>query len=652
MNKIKKYRKRLLMLADLILFAVSFIVLLLTDITGLKSNIQGAVINSVILYIFVTVFQFAFHINESLWRYAEAREYLCFCLASILGCISTLIINMAINEMPLSSLFIITLSICSLVEWLTLRLAYRAFRSTFDIDKSRNSLFGIKNAVNGEYNLVHNIVIIGAGYSGVTLLSEITRNHSDIYKVWAFIDDDVSKIGTKLRGVPIMGPINKLPEILKKSPVYDVILAIPSLELEKRRNIVNMCGKLQCKLRILPDTMMVMENSTSNFFAETRKVKIEDLLGRSTIRFERGSLDGLLSNKTVLVTGGGGSIGSEICRQIASLELKRLVIFDISENDAYLLMRSLKQIYGNKVDIVVEIGSIADETRVNELFNEYRPNVVFHAAAHKHVPLMEMNPCEAVRNNILGTYNLIRKAEEYKCEKFVQISTDKAVNPTNIMGATKRYCEMMIKSMADVEKCPTDFAAVRFGNVLGSNGSVIPIFMSQIEHGGPVTITDKRIIRYFMTIPEAAALVLKAGAMAKNAEIYVLDMGDPIKIIDLAENLIRLEGYTPYDEIDIVETGLRPGEKLYEELLIKDGVHSSTSQDKIFIEQNSETINRKSVEDGIALMKKYVNNSDNEKVRALLHLLIPTYKTPEEVNNRVEQKAAEDKEAGFDRCTA
>lgn len=652
MNKIKKYRKRLLMLADLILFAVSFIVLLLTDVTGLKSNIQGAIINSAILYIFVTVFQFAFHTNESLWRYAEAREYLYFCMANILGCISTLIINMAINEMPLSSLFIITLSICSLVEWLTLRLAYRAFRSTFDIDKSSNSLFGIKNAVNGEYNLIHNIVIIGAGYSGVTLLSEITRNHSDIYKVWAFVDDDVSKIGTKLRGVPIMGPINKLPEILKKSPVYDVILAIPSLELEKRRDIVNMCGKLQCKLRILPDTMMVMENSTSNFFAETRKVKIEDLLGRSTIRFERGSLDGLLSNKTVLVTGGGGSIGSEICRQIASLELKRLVIFDISENDAYLLMRSLKQIYGNKVDIVVEIGSIADETRVNELFNEYRPNVVFHAAAHKHVPLMEMNPCEAVRNNILGTYNLIRKAEEYKCEKFVQISTDKAVNPTNIMGATKRYCEMMIKSMADVENCPTDFAAVRFGNVLGSNGSVIPIFISQIEHGGPVTITDKRIIRYFMTIPEAAALVLKAGSMAKNAEIYVLDMGDPIKIIDLAENLIRLEGYTPYDEIDIVETGLRPGEKLYEELLIKDGVHSCTSQDKIFIEQNSETINRKSIEDGIALMKKYVNNSDNEKARALLHLLIPTYKTPEEVNERVEQKAAEEKEAGYDRCTA
>ncbi len=241
------------------------------------------------------------------------------------------------------------------------------------------------------------------------MLSEITRNHSDTYKVWAFFDDDVDKIGTKLRGVPIMGPISKLPEVLKQSSVYDVILAIPSLELEKRREIVKMCSKLQCKLKILPDTMMVMENSSSNFFAETRKVKIEDLLGRSTIRFERGSLDGFLNKKTVLVTGGGGSIGSEICRQIACLGIKKLVIFDIFENDAYVLMQSLRQIYGNKVEIVVEIGSITDELRVDELFKQYRPSVVFHAAAHKHVPLMEINPCEAVRNNILGTYNVIKK---------------------------------------------------------------------------------------------------------------------------------------------------------------------------------------------------------------------------------------------------
>lgn len=652
MSKIRRYRKRLLMFADFILFAMAFIALVAIDIADFENNIQGAIINSAILYIFISVYQIAFHTNESLWRYAGAKEYIYFSFANILGCISTLIINAVINIMPLSPFFITTLSVCAVVEWLSLRLIYRVFWAICEIDKPSNTLFGVKNDESSCRNVVHNVAIIGAGYSGATLLSEIIRNHSDIYKVWAFIDDDASKIGTKLRGVPIMGPINKLPEILKKSPVYDVILAIPSLELEKRREIVNMCSKMQCKLRILPDTMMVMENSTSSFFAETRKVKIEDLLGRSTIRFERGSLDGLLNNKTVLVTGGGGSIGSEICRQIASLGLNRLIIFDIFENDAYLLMRNLKQLYGNKVDIVVEIGSIADEVRVEELFNEYRPNVVFHAAAHKHVPLMEVNPCEAVRNNILGTYNLIKKAEKYKCEKFVQISTDKAVNPTNIMGATKRYCEMMIKSMADVENCPTDFAAVRFGNVLGSNGSVIPIFMSQIEHGGPVTITDKRIIRYFMTIPEAAALVLKAGAMAKNAEIYVLDMGDPIKIIDLAENLIRLEGYTPYDEIDIVETGLRPGEKLYEELLIRDGVHSSTSQDKIFVEHNLEIINRKNIEEGIALMRKYVNNSNNEEIRALLHLLIPTYKTPEEVNDRVEQKIAEEKKNGYDRCTA
>lgn len=625
------------MSSDLILFLIAFWVLLAFDRTGLKYNIQGCIINLAILYIFIHVFQLALQTNKTLWRYAGGKEYLFYCLAGFLGCISALVINTAISEMPFSPLFIIDLTIIATTEAITLRLVYKIYKTSCNLDKIGDSLFGIKNSIKIEDESCHNIAIIGAGYSGATLLSEIVRNYSDTYKVWAFFDDDVDKIGTKLRGVPIMGPINRLPEMLKQSNVYDIILAIPSLELEKRRDIVKMCSKLQCKLKILPDTMMVMENSASNFFAETRKVKIEDLLGRSTIRFERGSVDGFLENKTVLVTGGGGSIGSEICRQIACLGIKELVIFDIFENDAYVLMQSLRQIYGNKIEIVVEIGSIADELRVDEIFKQYRPDVVFHAAAHKHVPLMEINPCEAVRNNILGTYNVIRKAEEYKCEKFVQISTDKAVNPTSVMGATKRYCEMMIKSMADVEKCKTDFVAVRFGNVLGSNGSVIPIFMSQIERGGPITITDKRIIRYFMTISEAAALVLKAGAMAKNADIYVLDMGSPVKIIDLAENLIKLEGYVPYEEIDIVETGLRPGEKLYEELLIKDGVHNCTSQDKIFIEKNTETISRKCIEEGIALFRKYVNDSDIENTKILLHSQIPTYKTPDEVNKKVEQ---------------
>ncbi len=645
MNIIKNCRKFLVKTADLFLFTVTLITLLALDVTVLKYNVIGAVINSGILYIFILTFQMAFKTNEVLWRYANTREYFAFCIANTLGCISALIINdLVINEMHVPSLFIVELSMFSLIESITLRFAYKIYKTACEDGKIKN-IFCHKSTFNNDKTIRY-IAIIGAGTSGAMLLSEITRNHSDTYKVWAFFDDDVFKIGTKLRGVPIKGSINKLPEILRHSPVKDVILAIPSLDLKRRREIVEMCSKLQWKLKILPDTMMIMEHSTSSFLAETRKVKIEDLLGRSTVRFERGSLDSFLNDKTVLVTGGGGSIGSEICRQVAGLGIKKLVIFDIFENDAYILMQNIRQAYGNKVEIIVEIGSITDARRVEEIFKKYVPNVVFHAAAHKHVPLMEIDPCEAVRNNILGTYNVIGMAEKYKCEKFVQISTDKAVNPTSVMGATKRYCEMMIKSRADARNCATDFVAVRFGNVLGSNGSVIPIFMSQIEHGGPVTITDKRIIRYFMTIPEAAALVLKAGAMAQNAEIYVLDMGDPVKIIDLAENLIRLEGYTPYEEINIVETGLRPGEKLYEELLIKDGLHNCTSQDKIFIEQNFETISRKNIVNEIALFRECVKNNDNEEAIKLLHSFIPTYKTPEEINKKVTQIANEDTKKG------
>lgn len=636
---IKISRKFLVMFADLLLFIVAFIALLEIDLTGLRYNLYESVVNSAILYIFILVFQIMFKTNEILWRYAGGKEYLAFCNANALGCISTLIINMGIIEMPLSLFFIVVLSIISSIESITLRLLYKIYRVARESDNFKGIFC---KSPSGNEKTIRYIAIIGAGDSGAILLSEIIRNHSDTYQVWAFFDDDASKIGTTLRGVPIKGPIKKLPELLKHSLVNDVILAIPSLDLKKRREFVEMCSKLQYKLKILPDTMMVMENATSNFFAETRKVKIEDLLGRSTVCFKRGSLDSFLNNKTVLVTGGGGSIGSEICRQLAGLEINKLVIFDIFENDAYLLMQSIRQIYGNKFEVVVEIGSIKDELRLDELFKKHMPDIVFHAAAHKHVPLMEIDHCEAVRNNILGTYNVIKKTEKYRCEKFVQISTDKAVNPTSVMGATKRYCEMMIKSMTDVSNCPTNFVAVRFGNVLGSNGSVIPIFMSQIERGGPVTITDKRIIRYFMTIPEAAALVLKAGAMAQNAEIYVLDMGNPVKIIDLAENLIKLEGYAPYEEIDIVETGLRPGEKLYEELLFKDGLHNCTSQDKIFIEQNFETISRKSIEEGIALFRECVNNNDNEGIITLLHKFIPTYKTPEETNKKAILIAYED----------
>ena len=340
-------------------------------------------------------------------------------------------------------------------------------------------------------------------------------------------------------------------------------------------------------------------------------------------------MDGYLEGKVVMVTGGGGSIGSELCRQIAKHRPKQLVIVDIYENNAYDIQQELLYIYKNKLDLAVEIASIRDSERVRQLFAHYRPDVVFHAAAHKHVPLMEQSPQEAVRNNVFGTLNLVRAADEYGVDKFIQISTDKAVNPTSVMGATKRLCEMILQSMKGRSK--TTFAAVRFGNVLGSNGSVVPLFKRQIAAGGPVTITDKRIIRYFMTIPEAAQLVLQAGAMAKQNELYVLDMGQPVKILDLAENLIRLSGYVPYRDIQIVETGLRPGEKLYEELLVASRDIEKTENDQIFVERQP-GITPEELRDKLAVLAAALDQNTPGIIRETLHQVVPTFHEPEDVN--------------------
>ena len=362
--------------------------------------------------------------------------------------------------------------------------------------------------------------------------------------------------------------------------------------------------------------------------AAVKDVQIEDLLGREPVRLDTGALSGFLGGKTVLVTGGGGSIGSELCRQIARYDPRRLIVLDIYENSAYDLQQELVRACP-ALDLRVEIASIRDKERIYELFDTHRPQVVFHAAAHKHVPLMEACPEEAVKNNVFGTYHVVRAAEKYGVEKFVMISTDKAVNPTNVMGATKRFCEMILQSRTEGS---TRFCAVRFGNVLGSNGSVVPLFRRQIEAGGPVTLTDRRIIRYFMTIPEAAQLVLEAGAMAKPGQIFVLDMGEPVKILTLAENLIRLSGLEPHKDIEIREIGLRPGEKLYEELLTDNGNLSTTSNEKIFVEEQ-ETLSPDRIREGLKRLDRAVTEgASSEDVKALLRQLVPTYHSPDEIN--------------------
>lgn len=473
------------------------------------------------------------------------------------------------------------------------------------------------------------VMLIGAGEAGRMLVREMLTSAHLNAQICCVIDDNESKWGRYLEGVPIVGGRDTILYNARKYDITEIIFAIPAASAMQRKEILEICRDSGCRVKTIPGLYQVVNGDVC--LSDVKDVQVEDLLGRESVKLNLTALSGFLGGKTVLVTGGGGSIGSELCRQIAHYAPKKLIIVDMYENNAYDIQQELKRTYGNALNLQVIIASVRDKERIYQIFRDQQPDIVFHAAAHKHVPLMEDSPSEAVKNNIFGTYHVVRAAEKFGVKKFVMISTDKAVNPTNIMGASKRFCEMILQSRTE---SATEFCAVRFGNVLGSNGSVIPLFKKQIEEGGPVTVTDKRIIRYFMTIPEAAQLVLEAGAMAKQSQIFVLDMGEPVKILDLAENLIRLSGLEPYRDIDIVEVGLRPGEKLYEELLMKSETLSKTENDKIFIEQQ-QTIDADEIMRGLVSLDQAVGagNSDDELCQ-LMHELVPTYRTPEEVNAR------------------
>ncbi len=585
-------------------------------------SFKQMMIQSMILIICTIFYDIVFHTYQSIWIYAGAKEYTDLFLASCCAYGTYLLIAAFLKPHYSVLLFMLTVAIFTFAAQLLTRLAYR------------HLLGPGKNSAKKRGN-TRNIAIIGAGSAGIALYNELKRNPESPYRVWCFLDDDKALIGKRINGIKILGPVNSAADILRNSPVSDIFLAIPTLPEKRKKEILDLCSDLPYYIKILPDCVLSYKDVRQNYASFLRKIKPEDLLERSGVEFDRDELEPHLAGKVVLVTGGGGSIGSELCRQIATYNPSKLIIFDIIENSAYLLKKELDFIYKGSMDVQVEIGTIRDEGRLNELFRKYRPDIVYHAAAHKHVPLMERNPGEAVKNNIFGTYNLLKVSALYGCEKFVMISTDKAVNPTNVMGATKRYCEMMIQAMADIQDCRTEYSAVRFGNVLGSNGSVVPLFMSQIEHGGPITITDKRIIRYFMTISEAASLVLKAGSMARKSEIFILDMGKPAKIVSLAENLVRLAGLKPYTDIQIVETGLRPGEKLYEELLIGEG-NTATSMEKIFIEKQNNRVRYTDIEKGIKMLSNALDTENNEIIMATLKKLVPTFKAPEEVNSKVE----------------
>ncbi len=481
------------------------------------------------------------------------------------------------------------------------------------------------------------VAIVGAGRVGALLADELLCNPKSHYIPVCFIDSSNSKIGSVINGIPVYAEGRDTLMRLKGMPVQEIFIALSDISGEKARRLYDFYSETGCKVKLY-DFPLIENNAGGELSKRViRDFKIEDLLFRKSVDIESISMRDFYRGKTVLVTGGGGSIGSEICRQSAMLSPKKLIILDIYENNAYEIEQELKRKYGNSLDIDVEIASVRDRARIDNIFAKYRPDVVFHAAAHKHVPLMEHNGSEAVKNNVLGTYNTADAAEKYGVKKFILISTDKAVNPTNVMGASKRMCEMIVQCRTDSK---TSFAAVRFGNVLGSNGSVIPLFRSQIESGGPVTITDRRIIRYFMTIPEASQLVMEAGVNASRGELFVLDMGAPVKILDLAENMIRISGFTPYVDIDIKEIGLRPGEKLYEELLIKTENLGKTDNKLIFIEKDA-PLAREDVDEKIAVLVNAAKACDGgapeDVIKAAFKAVIPTYREPFEVNSGAEK---------------
>lgn len=472
-------------------------------------------------------------------------------------------------------------------------------------------------------------LIIGAGFTGKMVYRELTESQDSEYVPVCFVDDNKELVAQQVCGLNVYSPTILIPQLCKKYNVGLIVFAIPSCSDERRSQILSNCVDIDCDVRIVPSLSELTSNR--KFFLQSNSINIEKLLGRDEINIENNKVQTFINGKVCLVTGGGGSIGSELCRQIVKMNPEKLVVLDIYENNAYEIQQELKIAGYGEDKVIIEIASVRDADKIRVLFEKYRFDVIFHAAAHKHVPLMETSPEEAVKNNVVGTYNVAHMAQKFGAEKMILISTDKAVNPTNVMGASKRVCEMVMSYMAHKHK-GTKFAAVRFGNVLGSNGSVIPLFVKQIETGGPVTVTHPDIIRYFMTIPEAVSLVLEAGTMSQSGETFVLDMGEPVKILNLAENLIRMYGYEPYVDMLIEFSGLRKGEKLFEELLMAEENLKETYNKKIFI-SNQLDIDITSFMEDLNELVQYAKKDDSSMVINMLHKIVPNFKSPAVVNS-------------------
>ena len=607
-----RLRKVVLALFDILCF-VAVDVLFYIMATGMDYSIPvndlGAfLINSALMLVLMFGTRLALGVYRTVWRYTSTKAYFSMVLADCIGGIVAVLVARTVYTYCGIWHFVVVASFTALAS-LSSRFAYRL------IYKKRQA---------GEQTMPRrSTAIVGAGQLGTFLANDLRSNPNSEYEPMFFVDMDRAKIGNTVAGLRVYGT-KQISAHLEKFGITDVIVAITGIESDTAYALYQFYRELGCRVKIY--------DSLTHEVSGTRVIRdfqIEDVLFRKPLKFNDRNVLDYYAGKTVLVTGGGGSIGSELCRQIAHCNPQKLVILDVYENNAYEIQQELLRTWQGKLDLEVVIASVRDRQRLEEIFRRYRPQVVFHAAAHKHVPLMEASAAEAVKNNVLGTRNTADMAEKYGAEKFILISTDKAVNPTNVMGASKRVCEMIVQSRAD---SATSFAAVRFGNVLGSNGSVIPLFKQQIASGGPITITDKRIIRYFMTIQEASQLVLQAGAMAKRGELFVLDMGKPVRIYDLAVNMIRLSGLRPEVDIPIVEIGLRPGEKLYEELLIQSEKQRKTDNDLIFIEEDRPQP-REEVERCMVLLQESAQSGDPEQVKAALAQTVPTYRDPGLVNN-------------------
>lgn len=542
----------------------------------------------------------------SLWRFASIEELKNAIVAIVLSSFAQFC-GMKLLDYPVPRSYIIIYTMLLAVCIIVPRFSYRFLRIAYH-----------NHETSGQTKPVVTMVV-GAGAAGYMLVREMKNSKHLNRKVPCIIDDDPNKIGTYLQGIPIVGGKEDIPEMAKRYHIEEIIIAIPTLKDQEQRKLLDICQQTACKIKMLPGIYQMVNQEID--ISMLRDVSIEDLLGREPVDLHMEKIGDYIGGKVILVTGGGGSIGSEICRQVALHDPKQLIIVDIYENNAYDIQLELKKKYP-ELNLETLIASVRDKKRIEDIFDTYRPDIVYHAAAHKHVPLMEDSPDEAIKNNVVGTYNVATAANKYHAKKMVLISTDKAVRPTNVMGASKRICEIIMEVFSQISK--TEYAAVRFGNVLGSNGSVIPLFRKQIKEGGPVTVTHPDIIRYFMTIPEAVNLVLQCGAYAKGGEIFILDMGEPVKILDLAKKMIRLSGHVPGKDIKIVFTGLRPGEKLYEELLIDEKNLVQTENERIFVAQMSKIDSVETCRKMSVLIEHAYDESKD--IRSDIKKLVPEYK--------------------------